>query len=77
MLLTKLIINKFSVIELNFRDNFLQGHLNIRENLFGGYDLDKTVLSSHSSLVEAMVSFLTDGEQSFSQSMHSLNDEYN
>jgi hypothetical protein len=46
-------------------------NLRIRENLFQNYDLDKTVVSSHSSLVEAMVSFLTaDGEPSFQHSLH-------
>jgi hypothetical protein len=64
-LLLQLIINRFSTIESLFTDKYLSNHLKIRESLFSGYDLDKTVVSSHSSLVEAMVSFLTDGEPSF------------
>lgn len=73
----QLIVNRFSTIEETFKDKFLTLHLVMRESLFNGYDLDNTVVSSHSSLVEAMVSFLTDGEPSFSQSIHSVTNEMN
>lgn len=66
----ELLINRYSTIEEVFKDKYMIHHLEIRESLFSGYNLDKTVMSSHSSLVEAVVSFLTaDGEPSFNKSM--------